>query len=128
MPPGAVSGGAEEEGTGAADPDGGHPQLGGRRHQDPGQRRLHVPGPDPVCWQRGTAFSVPCISLAGGGLLQGHCAWLASPAGDTASPSSFTAVGGVSLESPFRFLGIFVLHLGSFWGFSYRLQQMRFNI
>lgn len=61
-----MSGGAEEEGAGAADPDGGHPQLGGRRHQDPGQRRLHVPGPDPVCRQRGTAFGVPGVSLTAG--------------------------------------------------------------
>lgn len=45
---GPVSGSAEKEGTGAADSDGGHPELGGGRHYDPGQRCVHVPGRGPV--------------------------------------------------------------------------------
>lgn len=120
MPPGAVSGGAEEKGAGAADPDGGHPQLGGRGHQDPGQRPLHVPGPDPVRRQRGTASSAPCVLLLGDPS--------PGPLRLPASPSSFTTVGGVSLLS---------LLLDSWASLSFtcglsgaflnRLQQMRFN-
>ena len=51
---GPVSGSTEKEGTGIADSDGGHPELGGRRHYDPGQRCVHVPGHGPVRRERGT--------------------------------------------------------------------------
>ena len=51
---GPVSRSTEKEGTGIADTDGSHPELGGRWHYDPGQRCLHVPGHGSVRWKWGT--------------------------------------------------------------------------
>lgn len=41
---GAVPGGPQAEGAGAADPDRVHPAVGGGRHQDSGLRSLHESG------------------------------------------------------------------------------------